>query len=176
MQNKEATEKLQTKTVPMKSLAEIIALQLQNGGKASLTVTGVSMRPLFYHRRDSVTLIPANGRQKPGDVILYCRENGQYVLHRIIACEDTAYICCGDNQAERETVLPEQVIAVMDGFTRNGKEYSLDAFGYRVYTAAWVRLFPLRPCYIKLRRYLGGLRSKARKHNKRLGGHKSEQK
>lgn len=176
MQSNEVTEKLQTKAVPMESLAEIIALQLQNGGKAKLTVTGVSMRPLFHHRRDSVTLVPANGLQKPGAVILYRRESGQYVLHRIIACEAAAYICCGDNQAERETVLPEQVLAVMDGFTRNGKAYTLDAFGYRVYTAAWVHLFPLRPFYIKIRRRLGNLRSKARKHNKRLGGHKNEQK
>lgn len=175
MQNKEVTEELQTKTVPMESLAEIIALQLKNGGKAKLTVTGVSMRPLFHHRRDSVILIPVSGKQKPGDVVLYRRESGQYVLHRIIACEAAAYICCGDNQAERETVLPEQIIAVMDGFTRNGKAYTLDTFSYRVYTAVWVHLFLLRPFYIKLRRCLGTLRSKKRKHIKRSGGHNRAQ-
>ena len=76
---------MQTQVIPMKDLAELITLQLEKGGRAKLTVTGFSMRPMLHERRDSVVLIPVRQRQSAGDVILYLRENGQYVLHRIIA-------------------------------------------------------------------------------------------
>lgn len=151
---------MQIRTIPMEELSELVMLQLEKGGRAHLTVTGWSMMPLLYHRRDAVELIPVSGQQKAGDIIFYRRENGQYVLHRIIALTEDDYICCGDNQAERETVFHTQLLAVVDGFTRKGKRYTLRAPGYRLYTAVWVKLFPLRKFYIALRRHLGGIRSK----------------
>lgn len=159
---------MQTVTVPMESLAEIILLQLNTGGRANLTVTGSSMLPMLHNRQDSVTLIPADGKQKKGDVILYRRENGRYILHRIIAADREGYTCCGDNQAEKEPVSREQVIAVVDGFTRKGKVYTIDAPIYRLYTAVWVNLFVLRRYYIKIRRRLGRLRRKNLTNNRRI--------
>lgn len=158
---------MQTVTVPMESLAEIIELQLENGGRANLTVTGCSMLPMLRHREDSVTLIPADGKEKKGDVILYRRESGKYILHRIISVEQEGYICCGDNQAVREPVLRERVIAVVDGFTRKGRTYTTNSLGYRMYTTLWVELFSLRRYYIKLRRRLGRLRGKIMKNIRR---------
>ena len=154
---------MQTRTIPMEELAELVMLQLEKGGRAWLTVTGWSMMPLLYHRRDAVELIPVSPQQKAGDIIFYRRENGQYVLHRIIAVTEDSYVCCGDNQAERETVLHTQLLAVVDGFTRKGKRYALTAPGYRLYTAVWVKLFPLRKYYIALRRCLGRIRIKLKK-------------
>lgn len=139
-------------TVPMESLVEVIQLQLENGGRANLTVTGSSMMPLFYNRRDAVTLIPVKDRQKKGDIILYRRENGMYVLHRIVRVEQDRYICSGDNQFEEEIVTHGQLIGVVGGFQRKGKTYELSHFGYRVYKTLWVELFPMRRGYIWLRR------------------------
>ena len=149
---------IQTVAVPMEVLSELIVEQLQQGGRAKLNVTGISMMPMLYNRRDAVLLIPVSHRQKRGDVILYRRENGRYVLHRIIAVTSNGYICSGDNQAMREPVAHQQLIAVVDGFIRNGKNYTLDHPGYRFYQAVWVGLFPLRPAYIALRRWLGKIR------------------
>lgn len=154
---------MQIRTISMEELSELVMLQLEKGGRARLTVTGWSMMPLLYHRRDAVELIPVSGQQKAGDIILYRRENGQYVLHRIIALTEDGYICCGDNQAMRETVFHTQLLAVVDGFTRKGKRYTLHAPGYRLYTAVWVKLFPIRKYYISLRRYLGGIRRRLKK-------------
>lgn len=148
---------MQTVTVPMESLAEIIKLQLEKSGKATLIVTGSSMLPMLRNRRDVVTLIPPQ-KVKKGDILLFIRESGQYILHRVIAVTETDYVCCGDNQAERESVTGEQIVAVVDGFTRKGKYYTLDRLTYRIYTSIWVNLFFLRPWYIKLRRYLAGIR------------------
>lgn len=148
---------LHTVAVPMAELAEVIALQLENGGKATITVTGVSMLPMLRNRKDSVTLIPASQRQKPGNVIFYRRENGRYVLHRIIRITPEGYLCSGDNQYELEPVKPEQVVAVVDGFVRKGRTYTCNHPGYRLYTVLWVRLFFLRRLYIAVRRRAGCL-------------------
>lgn len=149
--------------VSMESLAELLALQLENGGRAMLTVTGSSMLPMLRHRRDQVELIPLAPRQNKGDIILYRRENGRYVLHRIVGVIPDGYICCGDNQAEKEWVKQEQLFAVVDGFTRKGRSYTLEHSGYRLYKALWVELFPLRPCYIAIRRGVGKLYRRLRK-------------
>lgn len=161
---------MQIRAIPMDTLSELVMLQLENGGRAQLTVTGCSMLPMLHHRRDTVELIPVVGSQKPGDIILYRRENGQYVLHRIIALSPEGYICSGDNQAMREPVAQEQLLAVVDGFTRKGKRYPLEHRGYRLYTWVWVKLFFLRGCYIAVRRLLGRMRNKLRKLCSKTGG------
>lgn len=156
---------MQTVTVPMESLVEIIKLQLESGGKANLTVTGSSMLPMLRNRRDTVTLIPIS-QPKKGDVVLFQRKTGGYILHRIVAVTKEGYICCGDNQAEKEPVTDEQMIAVVDAFTRKRKRYTVGAPGYRLYTAVWVNLFFLRRPYIALRRCMGRVRSKLRNRNR----------
>lgn len=149
---------LQRRMIPMEALSELILLQLEKGGRANLTVTGSSMYPMLRNCADSVELIPVTGRQKKGDIILYRRDNGQYILHRIIALTEEGYICCGDNQAEKEPVRQDQLLAAVEGFTRKGKVYTLGDPGYRLYTALWVGLFPVRRYLLALRRRLGRLR------------------
>ena len=148
--------------ISMEDVVQLVQVQLRNGGIAQLNVTGYSMMPLLYHRRDRVQLAPATGDEKVGDVIFYRRDNGRYILHRIIQVTQDGYICCGDNQAEKEKVARQQLIAVMTAFTRNGKVYDISGWGYRLYTALWVKLFWLRPAYISLRRRLGCLMHKPR--------------
>ena len=156
---------MKTQVVPIETVAEMIALQLEQGGHASLVVTGVSMLPMLRNRKDIVFLIPP-AAPKVGDVIFYRRSNGKYVLHRIIALQGKDFFCCGDNQSEREFVSRRQVIAVVDEFIRKGKRYTRDVLWYRIYVALWVKLFFMRPIYIKLRRLLSSLRRYLR--NKRL--------
>lgn len=152
---------MQTVTVPMESLAEIIQLQLEKGGKATLTVTGSSMLPMLREHRDSVILVVPS-QQKKGDIVLFRRENGRYILHRIISVTEDGYLCSGDNQAILESVSKEQIVAVVDGFTRKGRVYSLAEPGYRLYQAVWANLFFLRRPYIWVRRRLGRLYSRIR--------------
>lgn len=166
---------MQTRMLHMEDLSQIIDLQLSNGGRAPLIVTGCSMEPMLRHRRDSVVLIPVTGQCKKGDVIFYRRENGQYVLHRIVARNGCDYVCCGDNQAMREPVSHSQLIAVVEGFTRKGKRYDITSPGYRLYVFVWVELFFLRGVYIFIRRKIGSLYRRLRKwwrhrNSRRNGG------
>lgn len=147
---------MQLATIPMESLAEILQLQLDTGGIARLVVTGHSMYPTLRHRKDVVYLAPLNRTLKRGDLILYKRASGQYILHRIVSHpKDGKFICSGDNQWQKETVEEKQVVALVDGFVRGGKKYEMRNLGHRIWVGFWVLVFPIRRPILKLRRFLG---------------------
>ena len=152
--------------IPMEELMALLQLQMQTTGSAPLTVTGWSMMPMLHNRRDSVVIEPVEDRQKKGDLILYRRENGQYVLHRILRLNKEGYVCCGDNQFFTEKVGESQLIAVVTRFTRGGKSYDVDNKGYRRYVWWWVNFHWLRWLYLGPRRLLGFVRTAIR-HRKR---------
>ncbi len=124
----------------------VIQTKLTEGHDVVLTVTGHSMRPLWRHRRDTITLTSCNpGQLRVGDIPLYRRENGQPVLHRIIKVDQNSFDLCGDNQIQVEYHLPKSnVIGVVQSFTRNGKTYSCNHRGYQVYSWLWLGLRPWR--------------------------------
>ena len=146
---------MRTVKVPMESLYDVILLQLQNGGKANLVVTGVSMKPMLTEGRDTVILMPITADPVAGDIVLYRRDNGKFVLHRIIRVTPEGYLISGDNQYKLEDVSRQQMLAVVSAFVRKGRSHTLREPGYRLYRWAWVKLFWLRKPYIKLRRKLG---------------------
>lgn len=150
---------MQISPIPMEDLTELLSLQMESGGVARLVVTGSSMYPTLRHRKDTVFLKPISKPLNRGDLILYRRNNGQYVLHRIVSKpKNGAFICCGDNQWQKEPVTESQVIAVTDGFVRKGKSYGEDHFGYRAWVWVWLLLFPFRRPILALRRVCGRLR------------------
>lgn len=141
----------------MEELVPLLQLQMEQGGQAPLTVTGFSMHPMLTPLRDRVWLRAFQGDVRRGDVILYRRDNGQYVLHRVIKLAEPL-ICCGDNQWQKEEVFSSQVIAVMTAFDRCCKCYSRKAWTYRLYNGFMVSFFFTRRPYIALRRMFGRLR------------------
>ena len=64
---------------------------LRENGVYISTTSGVSMRPLFANRRDTVIISPVNGRLKKYDVPLY-RRGDQYILHRIVKVLPDSYV------------------------------------------------------------------------------------
>ena len=155
---------MKTVTVPVQELSEIIKMQLDSGAKATIVVTGNSMHPMLRHRRDSVTMEKVTDFARVGDVLFYLRENGQYVLHRVIRVVSPGeYICSGDNQYDHEPVTHEQVIARVVSFTHKGKTVDCSAAGYRFYTWCFVNFMFLRKPYIWARRTLGRIVKRLRK-------------
>lgn len=145
--------------VPIEELIPILLLQLEQGGKAPLQVTGNSMYPMLQHGRDRVILEPLSGKLKKGDLIFYRRENGGYILHRIVKClRGDGLICCGDNQHVPEAVAQQQVIARVTAFTRKGKTYGVTDPKYRLYVWVLTGLFPVRKPLLALRGWIGNLR------------------
>ena len=122
-----------------------------------LTVTGGSMLPLLAGGRDRVTLGPVPERLRRGEVLLYRRADGSYVLHRVTAVTSQGLTMMGDNQLKPETgVSPEWVIGRVTRIFRDDKEVSRSGCGYRWYLGLWrftiSRGFLLKLCHFVERR------------------------
>ena len=113
------------------------------------------MRPLIKAGRDAVLVKAKDGRLVRFDVGLFKRENGDYVLHRVMAVQPDGYLFCGDSQTFTETVREEQVLGVMAALTRKGRKVDLDGPGYRAYVALWCGLFPVRRVFLKVLHRMG---------------------
>ena len=137
---KEADTESKSIEVRMEGLSPIIEEVTGSGKNVELTVTGSSMEPLLHHKVSVVRLSGATDLKR-GDVPLYRRENGAYVLHRIIRKSDSGeYSMCGDNQWVLEPgIKKEQMIAKMTAFSRDGKKWTeCESIGYKVYTRLWM--------------------------------------
>ncbi|MBR4889214.1 MAG: S24/S26 family peptidase [Clostridia bacterium] len=123
----------------LEELMPLIQEQLASGHTVRFAPRGSSMRPMLRQGIDEVVLAAPPQRLKKYDLPLYQRENGQYVLHRVVRVEDgPSYTCVGDNQFALEPgVGPEQVIAVVTEFYRAGRCVSMQSMGYRLYCRLW---------------------------------------
>lgn len=142
--------------VQLEEMLPLILERLASGETVKFTTRGTSMRPMLDDGKDQVILSPLPEKLKKYDLPLYRRDNGQFVLHRIVQVGET-YTCVGDNQFDLETdVRPDQMIAVAIGFIRKGKRYDVNQIGYRIYRCLWHRSRPVRR--FVLRCWHGGIR------------------
>ncbi len=131
----------------MNELAPYIKDALKEGQRVRLTVSGNSMFPLFASRRDTVELTAVNGADdiKKYDIVFYQRQNGQYVLHRVLYKHKSHLIIAGDGEIEKEyAVDASQVMARVTSFVRKGKYATVQSKPYKIYVALWSAVFPLR--------------------------------
>lgn len=106
---------------------------------------GISMLPLLREGHDLFTVTKKGSeRCRVGDVVLF-RRNGRYILHRVVKVRADSYDCLGDNSVNKEYgVKDSDILGVMESYTRNGKKHPVTAPAYRLYSAVWVRLSPVR--------------------------------
>ncbi|HNZ50643.1 MAG TPA: S24/S26 family peptidase, partial [Bacilli bacterium] len=73
---------------------------------------GTSMLPLIREGLDSVKLVAINDNIKKYDVLLYKRNNHQFVLHRVVKVHHDSYDFMGDNQwVIEKNIKRSQIIA-----------------------------------------------------------------
>ena len=111
------------------------------------------MLPFLRPEVDSVSLIKPINPLKKNDIILYKRDNGAYVLHRIVGIsDDGSFILCGDNQYIKEYgIHKESVIAIVNRVFRKEKEISFKSPTYRIYLL-FLKSFKFRHVVVWLRR------------------------
>ena len=137
-------------TVDREAMATLVH-SFQEGEAFCLRVTGRSMMPLLFHDRSTVTLVRQRDyKPRKGDIVLFCRSDGAFVLHRVHGVEPNGILVInGDAQTWTERILPTQVVARVTGFCRRRKEVSVDSPGcspgYRIYRALWCPLRFLHP-------------------------------
>lgn len=129
--------------------------ELKEKGVLVYTNVGTSMRPLIRQGKDVMIIKSFDNccKLKKMDVPLYKRENGQYVLHRIIKVTKDGYVIRGDNTYSNEYgVTDSQILGVLSGVIRNGKEISVNSFWYKVYSYFWLYTYYIRKVVVWMKR------------------------
>ena len=128
---------------------------LDETGCITVPVSGTSMNPFLGHRRDTVTLVSAEGKKLgPGDIVLYKRSGSgleAYIMHRIVGIKNGAYVLCGDAQTRREFgVDRKSILAVAIEAARKGKTIKNTSPVWLFYKHVWRILRPFRPALLRV--------------------------
>lgn len=130
-----------------KELYQKIAPLLKEGKNLEIHPTGTSMYPLLTEE-DVVIIRPLTGEEhvKKNQILLYQRESGLLVLHRVCKVTEEGFYFVGDNQTEVEGPLKrEALLAVVTDIRRHGRWFSVRHPIYRFLSRIWLSLRPVRP-------------------------------
>ena len=126
---------------------------LRQGEKSvAIPVAGGSMVP-FLHHGDTVYLDLLDSPPKRGDIVLYTRESGRYILHRIYKVnKDGSFIMVGDAQQVLEWIESrEQIHARVTSARHKGKLNRPGTLRWWAYRHIWLWLLPVRHWLMSLR-------------------------
>lgn len=133
--------------VDTKEYLDVVCDLLREGrNNVPVTVAGSSMTP-FFHHGDTVYLNLPQKPLKKGDVVLYVRPTGQYVLHRIIRVNgDGSLIMLGDAQVDREWIEGSAAVrGIVVKVLHRGKVLTRSSFRWWFFEKVWPCVVPLRP-------------------------------
>lgn len=134
------------RVLPPEILMEQLLGLLDSAEYVPLNISGSSMTPFLVHSRDTVYLSKVTRPLKKGDMILYRRDNGAYILHRIYRVTPDGYWLVGNAQILIEKgVRPDQVLALVTAVRRREKLLQPGSFWWDFFEKVWVRVIPLRP-------------------------------
>ena len=145
----------------VEELLPILLEVIESGGEFRFYPRGTSMLPLLRQERDSVVLVRPD-TLSCGDICLYRRTNGKFVLHRLMKIEkDGTLTFCGDNQTALERGLSrEAVIARVSAIYRDDKRIEMNALSSRLYRLSHIKQ-PFRTLRFLPRRIKLALRPKS---------------
>lgn len=134
------------RVLPPEVLMEQLLGVLDSTEYVPLNISGSSMTPFLVHSRDTVYLSKVTRPLKKGDMILYRRDKGAYILHRIYRVTPDGYWLVGDAQILIEKgVRPDQVLALVTAVRRREKLLQPGSFWWDFFEKVWIRMIPLRP-------------------------------
>lgn len=150
-----------SKVISMDEMIPLIEEKLKEDGKVVFTPKGTSMLPTIVGDVDTVTLVKPKYPLEKYSIPLYRRNDGNYVLHRVIEIKNGLYTMRGDNQyAFEKGIREDQIVGVVKTYTHNGKMY--EAYGAKNYKYAKKRHKKInrRKRCISIRRLLGNIKRK----------------
>jgi signal peptidase I len=111
----------------------------------AVPVAGSSMVP-FLHNGDTVYLDLLDTPIKRGDIVLYTRSNGRYILHRVYkVLPEGGFIMVGDAQQELEYLPSRDMIhARVTSALVRGKVNRPGMLRWWLYQHLWMWLLPVR--------------------------------
>ena len=123
--------------------------ELESKGVIAFVPSGNSMWPTLKNKGQSVIIERKTDRLNKFDVGFFIRDNGAYVLHRVIEVLPDGYMMIGDSQFNTEKVLENQVFGVMKGFYEGEKFISCDSKKYIKKVEKWFRRKRIRRLRLK---------------------------
>ena len=119
---------------------------LEAGKAVMVKPQGYSMYPAIVPGRDAVIVQKVDtSKLKRGDVVLYRRDTGILVIHRLYKRDKKGYYMVGDNQTMVEGPLrADQIKGKMTVLIRKDKKIYTDSLLYRVPCAIWLFMRPVR--------------------------------
>ena len=123
--------------------------ELERTGRITITIKGVSMRPLFHADSDALIVKKCDVEAlKNLDIVLFKRPgpNGmQYVLHRIVGRrQDGNFIIAGDNCTGADIVPPQAILGIAVSAQRGNKPIPLKGIRYAAYEKLWCAPYRMR--------------------------------
>lgn len=124
---------------------------LDEGREAAFPVSGTSMLPFLVPERDRVLLQKPDRALRVGDVALFRRENGRYILHRVCRISDRGCWFVGDAQKEIEGPVPaERICGIVVKACRKGEWIAPGNPVWDFFATLWARIPVLHPFLIQL--------------------------
>lgn len=118
--------------------------QVRSGRPVVSFTVGDSMEPLLHNRSTRVIICRADRPLHAGELPLYRRPDGKFIMHRIIRSDEKNYYTRGDNRCGLETVPHDWVLGVVTEIYRGKHHFSVDHPAYRAYVCVWNMMYPLR--------------------------------
>ena len=143
------------KVIDTKSYLSAICEIALSGQQVSTIVSGGSMIPFLSGNKDTVYLNTPHRKLKKGDIVLFMRENGDYVLHRIKKITKDGYYMIGDRQTATEgPVKSQQIRLLVTSAKRKNKMITEKSFKWKFYSKIWNNLVFMRPVIFSVLRFL----------------------
>ncbi len=138
--------------------------EINRTGRLVYTNVGCSMMPLIRQHKDLMIIEKPSGRCKKYDVPLYKRDDGKYVLHRILKVRKDDYVICGDHCWTKEYGITDRhIIGVLTGVVRDGKTIPVTDRRYQAYVHLWCDFFYIRAAILRSKSLLYRLKRKLKR-------------
>ena len=143
--NRTATERV---VISTKAYFDAVKKDLAAGRSVIIPLKGVSMRPFVENLRDKALLATVPPETlRVGDAVLAEIAPDMYVLHRIVRREGDRLTLMGDgNVRGTESCTAADVVGRVEAFYRKGRQKPdlTSGLKWRLYSAIWTRILPLR--------------------------------
>ena len=108
----------------MQQLVGILDDVSETGAEICVTVNGTSMEPFLHHGQDKVFFSKLPEKLRRGDILLFKRADGRYVMHRLYSIDkDGTFSFAGDAQVDLDRKIPfKHILYYVPKVIRNGKE------------------------------------------------------
>lgn len=147
------------KTVDTREYLSVLEEMIRNGETVSVPISGYSMNPFLADKRDHVMVKQPDWPLKRGDIVLYRRRNGQFILHRIWKIRADGYYIVGDGQTIIEgPISRSQIIGKVIRIKRKGQWINEQNRIWRFFETIWIRIVPIRPILRKTYSFFAKMR------------------